>query len=76
MFGSRIRDKDGVAATVSLSCDQAVAQVLTLFPARVHGNGRFAAPIWADSARVFRRALPDIRILPGEIRCSNNQSEP
>ena len=45
---------------------EVLLQVLTLFPARIRGNRRFAASIWADGARVFGRALPDIRILPGE----------
>lgn len=65
MFGSRIRDKDGVAATVSPPVIKPLLK-FSLFPARVHGNGRFAAPIRADGAKVFRQALPDIRILPGE----------
>lgn len=55
---------------------EVLLQVLTLFPARIRGNRRFAASIWADGARVFGRALPDIRILPGKIRRSNNYLNP
>lgn len=72
MFGSQIRDKDGVAATVGFPCHESWANELIhliLFTAGVRGNGCFAATIWTDSARVFGRALQDIRILPGEGHC-------
>jgi hypothetical protein len=69
MFGSQIRDKDGVAATVSLSCDEWLQNEFTHFTpflAHIRGNGCLAATIWADSARVFGPALPDIRVLSGK----------
>jgi len=49
---------------------------LTPFPARIRRNCYFAAPIWSDGARVFERALPDIRILPGKIRYPNTEPNP
>lgn len=46
---------------------------LTLFPARIRGNGCFTVPIWTDSGEVFGRAVPDIRLLPGKVPCRNSR---
>ena len=56
MFGSQIRDKDGVAATVSFSYCHSWHELthLKLFLAHIHGNSYFTATIRADGARVFR----------------------